>query len=49
MINDRAPSLQRAVQRLILDKNGNKMSKRLGNTDPFTMLDKYGMIPCVGT
>ena len=28
---------------LVLDKNGNKMSKRLGNAvDPFTMLDKYG-------
>ena len=28
---------------LVLDKNGLKMSKRLGNaTDPFTTLDKYG-------
>jgi isoleucyl-tRNA synthetase len=28
---------------LVLDKNGNKMSKRLGNTvDPFTTVDKYG-------
>ncbi len=28
---------------LVLDKNGNKMSKRLGNAvDPFVMLDKYG-------
>ncbi|MBT5090744.1 MAG: isoleucine--tRNA ligase [Flavobacteriales bacterium] len=28
---------------LVLDKNGNKMSKRLGNaTDPFKTLDKYG-------
>lgn len=28
---------------LVLDKNGQKMSKRLGNTiDPFTTLDKYG-------
>ncbi len=28
---------------LVLDKNGNKMSKRLGNTvDPFATLDKYG-------
>jgi len=28
---------------LVLDKNGNKMSKRLGNAiDPFTTLDKYG-------
>ena len=28
---------------LVLDKNGNKMSKRLGNaSDPFKMIDKYG-------
>jgi isoleucyl-tRNA synthetase len=28
---------------LVLDKNGNKMSKRLGNAvDPFEMMDKYG-------
>lgn len=28
---------------LVLDKNGNKMSKRLGNgVDPFEVLDKYG-------
>ena len=28
---------------LVLDKNGNKMSKRLGNTvDPFELFDKYG-------
>src|SRR5690606_16119292 len=28
---------------LVLDKNGNKMSKRLGNAiDPFDLLDKYG-------
>ncbi len=28
---------------LVLDKNGNKMSKRLGNAvDPFEQLDKYG-------
>jgi len=28
---------------LVLDKDGNKMSKRLGNTvDPFTTLDEYG-------
>ena len=28
---------------LVLDKNGNKMSKRLGNaTDPFETLEKYG-------
>ncbi|MCX6352763.1 MAG: isoleucine--tRNA ligase [Bacteroidetes bacterium] len=29
---------------LVLDKNGNKMSKRLGNTvDPFETIDKYGI------
>jgi isoleucyl-tRNA synthetase len=29
---------------LVLDKNGNKMSKRLGNAvDPFEMMDKYGV------
>ena len=28
---------------LVLDKNGNKMSKRLGNAvDPFEVLEKYG-------
>lgn len=28
---------------LVLDKNGNKMSKRLGNTvDPFSTIEKYG-------
>ena len=28
---------------LVLDKNGNKMSKRLGNaSDPFKIIDKYG-------
>ena len=32
---------------LVLDKNGNKMSKRLGNaTDPFITLDKYGADAC---
>ncbi len=31
------------VNELILDKNGNKMSKRLGNgIDPFALLDEYG-------
>ena len=31
---------------LVLDKNGNKMSKRLGNAvDPFTSIDKYGSDP----
>ena len=32
---------------LVLDKKGNKMSKRLGNaTDPFETLDKYGADAC---
>lgn len=31
---------------LVLDKNGNKMSKRLGNAvDPFTTIEKYGADP----
>ncbi len=31
---------------LVLDKNGNKMSKRLGNAvDPFTTINKYGVDP----
>jgi len=31
---------------LVLDKNGNKMSKRLGNTvDPFATIEKYGSDP----
>ncbi len=31
---------------LVLDKNGNKMSKRLGNAvDPFKAIDKYGIDP----
>lgn len=31
---------------LVLDKNGNKMSKRLGNTvDPFAVIEKYGSDP----
>lgn len=31
---------------LVLDKNGNKMSKRLGNgVDPFTTIEKYGSDP----
>jgi isoleucyl-tRNA synthetase len=31
---------------LVLDKNGNKMSKRLGNAvDPFEVVDKYGSDP----
>lgn len=31
---------------LVLDKNGNKMSKRIGNTvDPFATIEKYGADP----
>ena len=31
------------VNGLVLDKNGNKMSKRLGNVvDPFALMDRYG-------
>ena len=34
---------------LVLDKNGNKMSKRLGNAvDPFETIDKHGSDPFVG-
>jgi isoleucyl-tRNA synthetase len=33
-------------QRIGLDKNGNKMSKRLGNAvDPFETIEKYGSDP----
>jgi len=46
MVNDRVCFRNVLSNGLILDKNGNKMSKRLGNTvDPFTMLDKYGADP----
>ena len=35
---------------LVLDKNGNKMSKRLGNgVDPFEVLATYGPTPRAGT
>ena len=35
---------------LVLDKNGNKMSKRLGNAvDPFEILSTYGATRRVGT
>ncbi len=39
-----APAFKRVVSNgLVLDKEGNKMSKRLGNAvDPFAELDKYG-------
>ena len=38
------PAFKRMISNgLVLDKNGNKMSKRLGNAvDPFYALDKYG-------
>ena len=38
------PAFMRVISNgLVLDKNGNKMSKRLGNAvDPFYALDKYG-------
>ena len=46
MVNDRVCFRNVLSNGLILDKNGNKMSKRLGNTvDPFRMLDKYGADP----
>ena len=42
-IKKRAPYKNVLVNDLILDKNGKKMSKHIGNTvDPFEMLDKYG-------
>ena len=38
------PAFKRVISNgLVLDRNGNKMSKRLGNAvDPFEALDKYG-------
>ena len=38
------PAFKRVISKgLVLDKNGNKMSTRLGNAvDPFDQLDKYG-------
>ena len=42
-IKKQAPYKNVLVNDLILDKNGKKMSKHLGNTvNPFEMLDKYG-------
>lgn len=43
MVSD-SPAFNRVISNgLVLDKNGNKMSKRLGNAvDPFYALDKYG-------
>ncbi len=43
MIEDKVAYRNVISNGLVLDKNGNKMSKRLGNTiDPFSTLDKYG-------
>ncbi len=41
------PAFKRVISNgLVLDKNGNKMSKRLGNAvDPFKALDTYGADP----
>lgn len=42
-IFDKPAYMNIVVNELILDKNGVKMSKRLGNTiDPFETMDKYG-------
>ncbi len=42
-IKGKAPYKNVLVNDLILDKDGKKMSKHVGNTvDPFQMLDKYG-------
>jgi len=43
MLFDRVAFKNVVSNGLVLDKNGNKMSKRLGNAvDPFTTLEKYG-------
>ena len=44
---DRSVAFRNIVSNgLVLDKNGNKMSKRLGNAvDPFATIDKYGSDP----
>ena len=43
MIEDKVAYRNVISNGLVLDKNGNKMSKRLGNAiDPFSTLDKYG-------
>ena len=42
-IMGRSPYKNVLVNDLLLDKNGKKMSKHVGNTvDPFDMLNKYG-------
>ena len=46
MIEDKVAYKNVISNGLVLDKNGNKMSKRLGNAvDPFATLDKYGADP----
>ncbi len=43
MVSDKCAFKRVISNGLVLDKDGNKMSKRLGNAvDPFTELDKYG-------
>ena len=46
MISDSVSSRNILSNGLVLDKNGNKMSKRLGNAvDPFEIIQKYGADP----
>ena len=46
MVNDRICYRNVISNGLVLDKNGSKMSKRLGNAvDPFKVLDAYGADP----
>lgn len=46
MISDSVSSRNIVSNGLVLDKNGNKMSKRLGNAiDPFETIQKYGADP----
>lgn len=46
MVEDKVAYKNVISNGLVLDKNGNKMSKRLGNAvDPFATLDKYGADP----
>jgi isoleucyl-tRNA synthetase len=46
MLNDSVAFKNVVSNGLVLDKNGNKMSKRLGNaTDPFETIEKYGADP----
>jgi isoleucyl-tRNA synthetase len=46
MISDSVSSRNIVSNGLVLDKNGNKMSKRLGNAvDPFEIIKKYGADP----